>query len=126
MASQRAGQTRCGARVLNEKVVSINTDTKEVTGESGMVEPYDALLISAGAGPFTVDWPGVDLDGVVTYRTLMCAKKAMDLVKKRKVRTATIIGGGILGIELVDNLAQSGCENYVSCAGRPGAGSSVR
>ncbi len=103
--------------MLNEKVANINTESKEVTGESGMNVPYDKLLIAAGAGPFTADWPGVDLDGVVTYRSLMCANKAIELVKKRKIENATVIGGGILGIELVDNLTSLGVKTTLLVRG---------
>lgn len=99
-----------GVRVLNEKVAAVRPEAKEVVGESGMAEPYDSLLIATGAWPLVFPWPGAELEGVVTYRTLMCAKKTMDLVRKRGVKKAVVVGGGILGVELVEDLRNLGVE----------------
>ena len=97
-------------RVLNEAVIKVDTNAGEVTGDSGMVLPYDRLLVASGAEPFVAPWPGVDLEGVMTYRTLMCASKTIDYVKRHNVKKATVIGGGILGVEYVEDLVSLGVE----------------
>ncbi len=90
-------------RVLSDKVVSVNTVEKTVAGENSHVEPYDKLLIATGATPFMLPWPGADLKGVFTYRTKMCAKMKVDYIRKRGVKNAVVVGGGILGIEMTEN-----------------------
>jgi len=90
--------------VSSEKAVHVNTGGKEVTCQSGRVDKYDSLLIATGAWPFKAPWPGADLDGVVTYRSINCARETIELVRKENVEKAVIVGGGILGVEFVEDL----------------------
>lgn len=96
--------------ILNEKVVRVNTGAKEVALKSGRVDKYDSLLIATGAWPFKAPWPGADLDGVVTYRSLNCARRSIELVKKGNVKQAVIVGGGILGVEFVEDFHNLGVQ----------------
>lgn len=97
-------------RILNDTVREVRLHDREVVGESGLCEPYDELLIATGARPFKAPWIGADLDGVVTYRGLVCARKTMDHVKKRRVRRAVVVGGGMLGVEMAENFKSLGLE----------------
>jgi len=97
-------------RVLNEKVTEVRVADREVTGASGMVEPYDRLLIATGSWPLVAPWPGAGAEGVVTYRSLMCARKTIDHIRKRPVKKAVVIGGGILGVEFVEDFHNLGIE----------------
>src|SRR6185437_3664973 len=52
------------------KVTSIDRESKTVTAASGLVEPYDKLVIATGSVPFIIPVPGNNLAGVLTYRDL--------------------------------------------------------
>ncbi len=97
-------------RTLNDRVKQVRVDNKEVCTQNGLTEPYDKLLVATGAWPFVAPWPGADLDGVVTYRSLTCARHMIDYIKKHAVKKAVVVGGGILGVELVEDLHNLGLE----------------
>ncbi|VAX17603.1 hypothetical protein MNBD_NITROSPINAE02-2180 [hydrothermal vent metagenome] len=100
-------------RIMNDRVKEIRVNEKEVVGESMVCEPFDKLLIATGAWPFTLPWPGVDLEGVFTYRGVVCARNKRDFVKKRGVKTSVVIGGGILGIEMAENFQNLGIKTCI-------------
>lgn len=97
-------------RMISDRVSRVRAEEREVVGESGVVEPYDKLLIATGAWPFKAPWIGADLDGVFTYRTLVCAKTKTNYIRKHHAKKAVIVGGGILGVEMVENLVNLGLE----------------
>lgn len=104
-------------RIVSDAVSSINIVQKNVTLKSGVLEPYDKLLIASGALPFVPPWPGADLDGVFTYRTASCARMKKERIETGKVKKAIVIGGGILGIEMVENLHNMGVETTLLLRG---------
>ncbi len=70
-------------------------------------EAYDKLILSPGAGPIRPQVPGIDLDGVRTLRDL----GDVDRIKARVdagVKRAVVIGGGYIGLEMVENLVRRG------------------
>jgi NADPH-dependent 2,4-dienoyl-CoA reductase/sulfur reductase-like enzyme/rhodanese-related sulfurtransferase len=77
-----------------------------VTG-SESIETYDKLIISPGAAPFRPTLPGIDLPGIYTLRNL----QDMDQIKESLTsltKHVTVIGGGFIGLELVENLVHLG------------------
>jgi len=67
------------------------------------VESYDKLILSPGAAPIRPPLPGLDLPGVYTLRNL----QDMDQIRAAvdaKPHAAVVIGGGFIGLELVENL----------------------
>ena len=52
------------------RVKSIDRAAKTVTSESGIVQPYDKLVIATGSVPFIIPVPGHTLAGVLSYRDL--------------------------------------------------------
>ncbi len=96
--------------LVNDKVHVIKIGEKEIVTEKGYVEPYDALLIATGASAFKPPVNGASLDGVMTYRTLVCVNRTLDFIRKRRAKTAVLVGGGILGIEMAENLHSLGLD----------------
>lgn len=88
--------------IINEKAVSVNAGLKTVATESGHEISYDKLLIAAGAQAAKPQWTGLDLRGVFTYRTLGDALAIAGHLKNAGAKTAVVIGGGILGVELAE------------------------
>jgi 3-phenylpropionate/trans-cinnamate dioxygenase ferredoxin reductase subunit len=95
-------------------VTELNTDQRTLTlvhsdtlDEVGSVS-YDALLLSTGAEPRTLDVPGADLGEVYYLRTL----SDCDLLRERFVRggRAVIVGSGWIGSEVAASARKAGLE----------------
>lgn len=54
--------------LLNDKVVSVDTKAKSVTGSSGKVIDYDVAVFATGSFPFVPPIPGKQRPGVFVYR----------------------------------------------------------
>jgi NADPH-dependent 2,4-dienoyl-CoA reductase/sulfur reductase-like enzyme/rhodanese-related sulfurtransferase len=71
-------------------------------------EPYDALVLSPGAEPICPSWPGIDLPGIFTLRTIPDSREIRDWIESRVPRKAVVVGGGFIGLEMAENLAHRG------------------
>ncbi|MEN6458450.1 MAG: FAD-dependent oxidoreductase [Thermoguttaceae bacterium] len=78
-----------------------------LTGKVGR-EPYDVLVLSTGATPVRPPLPGIDLPGIFTVRDLGDADRIHDWIEQRKPTRAVVVGGGYIGLEMVENLARRG------------------
>jgi len=72
-------------------------------------ERYDYLILSPGAAPVKPrSIPGLDSPNVYTLRTVPDADALYDRVVAKQARSATIIGGGMIGLETAENLVERG------------------
>jgi NADPH-dependent 2,4-dienoyl-CoA reductase/sulfur reductase-like enzyme/rhodanese-related sulfurtransferase len=71
-------------------------------------EQYDALVLSPGAAPIRPQWPGIDLPGIFTLRTIPDSREIRDWVDSKAPRKAVVVGGGFIGLEMAENLAHRG------------------
>ena len=100
------------ARVRHE-VLKIDRARKTVsvraleTGET-FDEPYDKLVLSPGAKPVVPNLPGLSGPNVFTLRTVEDALRIRRYVDKDRPETATVIGGGFIGLEMAENLTERG------------------
>ncbi len=67
-------------------------------------EPYDVLVLSPGAAPIRPPLPGVDLPGVFAVRTIPDSRRIRSWIAERSAKTAVVVGGGFIGLEMVENL----------------------
>ena len=74
------------------------------------VEPYDALVLAPGAEPIRPAWPGIDLPGIFTLRNLEDTDRIHAWIEQRRPPRAVVIGGGYIGLEMVENLHRRGIE----------------
>ena len=72
---------------------------------------YDRLLLATGGRPFVPPFEGTDREGVFTLRTLDDALAMKTYA--RDVRSAAVIGGGLLGLETARALRTAGLETTV-------------
>ena len=86
------------------RVTGVNTADRLLRLSDGQEHPYDQLLIATGARARNPSFPGADLGGVMTMRTMQDARFVMDEVQSGRLKRAVIVGGGILGLELVAGL----------------------
>lgn len=75
--------------------------------------PYDKLVIATGASPFVPPLPGKELGGIVTIRTVSEASAVRKLLGERDIGDAVVIGGGMIGLEVAENLAQKGINTTI-------------
>ncbi len=99
-------------RIRNE-VIGIDRQRREalvrdVDSEREYREPYDALVLSPGASPIRPAWPGIDLPGIFTLRTLPDSEDIRDWIESNHPRRAVVVGGGFIGLEMAENLAHRG------------------
>jgi len=83
----------------------------EVKGvETGKVDrlPYDKLVIATGADPVEPPIPGKDLANVLRLKQLEDADRFKEHVKGKACPDVTIIGGGLIGMEMAEAVAECG------------------
>jgi nitrite reductase [NAD(P)H] large subunit len=91
---------------LGRKVVKIDRSAREVVADDGTREPYDRLLLATGSNPFILPIPGVQLDGVLTYRDIDDTERMIAAAASHT--DAVVIGGGLLGLEAANGLKLRG------------------
>lgn len=105
---------RVDARVYHE-VTQIHPERKTVsvknltTGQT-FEETYDKLLLSPGAKPTQPRLPGVGLESVFTLRTVEDTLRIKEFIGRSRPKSAVLAGGGFIGLELAENLRESGLE----------------
>jgi len=94
--------------LLNTHVDAINAETKQITLANGQKLAYDKLILASGAHPNVPPFPGRELKGVQTLRTLEDADLIMDVARQQA--KVVCIGGGLLGLEVAGAVARQGAE----------------
>lgn len=85
---------------------SIDTSKKIVSITGGTALPYNKLVIASGARSNIPPIPGADLEGAYSLRSLSDAQKIKEAMgKSQKV---VVIGGGVLGLEAVEEMSSLG------------------
>ena len=89
--------------VLKKTVTVCNLDTGKVYEES-----YDKLILSPGAKPVMPNLPGIENEKIFTLRTVEDTLKIRSFVEENKPKTAVMVGGGFIGLEVAENLCDLG------------------
>ena len=112
------------------RVAHLDTARQIATLDNGEDVTYDRLLLATGAVPVPLDVPGAALPNVFQLRTIEHADRLHHAVDKAKREgrpnargtrgRATVIGAGLLGVELAASLTQLGLAvDLVSAAPHP-------
>ncbi|OEE74539.1 CoA-disulfide reductase, partial [Enterovibrio norvegicus FF-162] len=101
-------------RVMNE-VISIQREAKTVTvknllDDTEYTESYDFLLLSPGASPVVPPIPGIDNPLTFSLRNIPDMDKILTSIKHNQPKHATVIGGGFIGLEMMEAFHQLGIE----------------
>lgn len=105
---------RIDVRVKHE-VIDIDAQRKTVrvrnldNGEE-FEESYDKLILSPGAKPTRPNLPGIDNDLLFSLRTVEDTFRIRQFVEEKKPKTAVMIGGGFIGLEVAENLCELGID----------------
>ena len=100
---------------VHHEVTAIHPDQKSISVkdlETGAVfeESYDKILLSPGAKPVIPDLPGIDSSKLFTLRTVEDTFYIKEFVDQNKPKSAVIVGGGFIGLEMAENLRQLGMD----------------
>ncbi|MGF6906525.1 FAD-dependent oxidoreductase [Fusobacterium sp. PH5-44] len=112
-------EKRTGAVVHTEvEVVNIDRENKNVTAldlSTGhkVKYPYDKLVIATGARATKPPVEGIDLPEVYTMREPDDAIKLRDDIREKRLKRVAVIGGGYIGMELIENLLLQGISVYL-------------
>ena len=101
-------------RVFSE-AIKISPDTKTVTVKNlntgtTYEEGYDNLILSPGAEPIKPNIVGIDGDNVFTLRNIPDTLKIKSYIETTEPKSAVVVGGGYIGVEMAENLAKAGLE----------------
>ncbi len=70
--------------------------------------PYDNLVLATGASPIRPPIPGNDLNRVFTLWTMPDALAMKSALSSGNIKSAVVIGAGLIGMEVVEALADRG------------------
>ncbi|MBK8869731.1 MAG: FAD-dependent oxidoreductase [Elusimicrobia bacterium] len=116
-------RTQCEAVGINSTKKTV--DLKDLKTGTTTTEPYDTLVISPGAAPIRPKIPGFDLPGIFTLRTVPDTRAIKEWLARtdlhgmdtytgcqtvNRPKRAVVIGGGFIGLEMVENLVHLGVE----------------
>lgn len=101
-------------RVQNE-AVKINPENQTVTIKDlkegrEYEESYDYLVIATGSSPVVPPIPGIDGPDIYTLWTVPDTDRIKKVIETKKPKTAAVIGGGFIGLEMAENLHRAGLE----------------
>lgn len=118
-------RTRCEVIGISSKQKTVELKN-HVTGKV-TTEKYDKLVLSPGAAPIRPPLPGIDLQGIFSVRTVPDARSIREWLDRgtedqsgmnsytgfqtvMKPKRAVVVGGGFIGLEMVENLIHRGLE----------------
>lgn len=93
---------------LQKPVRKIDLDTQKVETEGGKKERFDILFLATGARAFIPPIKGSDKKGIFTLRSVEDCTAILDYFKGHP--QISILGGGLLGLEIARGMKARGAE----------------
>lgn len=88
---------------IAHQVIALDTRS----GEQKIFE-YTKLILAQGGRPIKPTLPGADYDHVFTLWTLEDMDKIANHLEEKKPKNAVVVGGGFIGLEMVEALVKRG------------------
>jgi NADPH-dependent 2,4-dienoyl-CoA reductase/sulfur reductase-like enzyme/peroxiredoxin family protein/rhodanese-related sulfurtransferase/TusA-related sulfurtransferase len=98
---------------IKQEVTAIDRAAKKLTvkkldtGET-YEESYDKLVLSTGSSPVRPPIPGIDSKRVMTLWTVPDTDRIRAYITDNQVKSAVVVGGGFIGLEMAENLHHAG------------------
>jgi NADPH-dependent 2,4-dienoyl-CoA reductase/sulfur reductase-like enzyme len=98
---------------MRSEAVAVDLDRREVevrdhSASSTYRLGFDHLVLATGARPRRPEVPGIDADGVLGVQTLDDGERVLDALKTRDPKSAVVVGGGYIGIEMAEAMVNRG------------------
>ena len=125
--AQFAIDVRTGCEAIEISPTKKTVQLRDVASGEVTTHSYDKLVLSPGAASVRPPLPGIDLPGIFHVRTVPDAREIREWVERgsaflaglhrysgfqtvRPKPRAVVIGGGFIGLEMVENLVHCGFE----------------
>ena len=100
---------------VNREIVSIDREAKtvevhNVLSDERRTESYDVLVLAPGAAPIRPPLEGIDLPGVFCLRNMEDTDQIFAWLEDKAPEKAVVVGGGYVGLEMVENLEARGID----------------
>lgn len=97
----------------NHEIISIDRKNKKLYGVNVLSgEPfeigYDKLVLSTGTEPIKPQIPGIDSKRVLTIKDIPDTLSMKQLIDTQGVQNVLVVGGGFIGLEVMENLIHRG------------------
>lgn len=104
---------------VNSEVLRIDRERKVVQVRNladgkEYQESYDALVLSPGAAPLKPPIPGINRPGQFSLRNIPDMEAIDQWIDKVGAKRAVVVGGGYIGLEMVEQLHQRGLKVAVA------------
>lgn len=102
--------------LLRHRATKIDTSKKEVKvvdlgSQQEKTFPYDKLVFATGASPVRPPIKGIEFQNIFTLRTIPDALQIKSAAGQ--AQRAVVVGGGLIGLEVAENLAKRNIETTV-------------
>lgn len=100
---------------VKSEVTNIDLENKTVTvhdiaANKDYTESYDKLVVSTGAEPIKPPMPGMEDSRIFSLRNVPDMDKIKAYIDEHKPKKAVVVGGGFIGLEMVENLHDAGLD----------------
>ena len=100
---------------IRSEVVAIDPKKKEIeihdlNANNTYSLQYDDLILSTGAAPVKSPIPGIEREGHFSVRGIPDVESMTAWIEKTQARRAVVVGGGFIGLEMVEQLHRRGIE----------------
>ena len=92
---------------FGEKIKRIMPEERQIKSQNNTVYTFDYLVIASGASLYA-PVKGSNKGGICDFKTLGGANKIREIAQGKKDKTAVIVGGGFIGVEIALCLAKIG------------------
>lgn len=99
---------RLKSEVLSIDRVAKRVEAKDLSSGEIYSESYDKLVMSPGAEPLKPPVPGINNKCIFTLRNVPDTDRIKEYIKSNSVRSAIVVGGGFIGLEMAENLRHLG------------------
>ena len=98
---------------LRHEVLAINSEKRLVTlinlnNNEILTDSYDKLLLAPGSKPVSANLFNSKINGLFQLHNIEDGLRIRDFIANNEPKTAVIVGGGYIGIEMAENLTQLG------------------
>lgn len=95
-----------------KKIIQIIPEKKELKTENNEIIKFDYLVIATGTSLYA-PVKGADKKGISAFKTFAGTDKIKTMAKERGDKSAIIVGGGFIGVEIALSLAKIGIKSSV-------------
>ena len=95
-----------------EKIAQIMPEEKELKTENNEIIKFDYLVIATGTSLYA-PVKGSDKKGITDFKTFVGTDKIKRMAQEGGEKTAIIVGGGFIGVEIALSLAKIGIKSSV-------------